>query len=108
MEGGFEEFWVDDLVYQRCDGGEFAFEDTQSKNNDELSEEQGSLMKDTGCWSLCLDIYEPHKCLAPLCRARKRGWGLNVTALWEGNQMLGETCWVGFSAKSTISCTLSS
>ncbi len=49
---------MDALVYQQCDDGEFAFEDAQaqSKNNDELSEEQGSLMKDTGCGSLCLDL----------------------------------------------------
>jgi hypothetical protein len=47
-------------------------------------------MKDTGCRSLCLDLYEPHKCLAPLCWARKRSWGLNFTALWEGIQMLGK------------------
>ncbi len=47
-------------------------------------------MKDTGCGSLCLDLYEPHNCLAPLCRARKRSWGLNFTALWEGIQMLGK------------------
>ncbi len=100
MEGGFEEFWVDALVYRRCNDGEFAFEDAQSKYNDELSEEQGSLMKDTGCGSLCLDLYEPHKCLAPLCRARKRSWGLNFTALWEGIQMLGKMRWVGFSAES--------
>ncbi len=81
---------MDDLVYQRCDDGEFAFEDAQSKKNDELSEEQGSLMKDTGCGSLCLDLYELHKCLAPLRWARKWSWGLNFTALWEGNQMLGK------------------
>ncbi len=89
MEGGFEEFWVDALVYQQCNDGEFAFEDAQSKNNDELSEERGLLMKDTRCGSLCLDLYEPHKCFSPLCRARKRSWGLNFTALWEGIQMLG-------------------
>jgi hypothetical protein len=53
---------VDALVYRQCDDGEFAFEDAQSKNNDELSEERGSLMKDTRCGSLCLDLYEPHKC----------------------------------------------
>ena len=81
---------MDALVYQRCNDGEFAFEDAQSKNNDELSEERGSLMKDTGCGSLCLDLYEPPKCLAPLRRARKRSWGLNFTALWEGIQMLGK------------------
>jgi hypothetical protein len=98
---------VDTLVYQRCNDGEFAFGGAQSKNNDELSEEQGSLMKDTGCGSLSLDLYEPHKCLAPLCWARKRSWGLNFTTLWEGIQMLGKTCWVGFSAKSTISRALS-
>jgi hypothetical protein len=39
VEGGFEEFWVDALVYRQCDDGEFAFEDAQPKNNDELSEE---------------------------------------------------------------------
>ncbi len=90
MEGGFEEFWVDALVYPRCDDGGFAFEDAQLKNNDELSEERGSLVKDTRCGSLCLDLYEPHKCFAPLRRARKRSWGLNFTALWEGIQMLGK------------------
>jgi hypothetical protein len=47
-------------------------------------------MKDTRCGSLCLDLYEPHKCFAPLHRARKRSWGLNFTALWEGIQMLGK------------------
>ncbi len=47
-------------------------------------------MKDTGCGSLCLDLSEPHKCLVPLHRARKRSWGLNFTALWEGIQMLGK------------------
>jgi hypothetical protein len=47
-------------------------------------------MKDTGCGSLCLDLYEPYKCLAPLRWARKRSWGLNFTALWEGLQMLGK------------------
>ncbi len=81
---------MDALVYRQCNDGEYAFEDTQSKNNDELSEEQGLLMKDTGCGSLCLDLYEPHKYLAPLHRARKRSWGLNFTALWEGIQMLGK------------------
>ncbi len=60
------------------------------KNNDELSEEQGLLMNNTRCGSLCLDLYEPHKCLAPLRRARKRSWGLNFTTLWEGIQMLGK------------------
>jgi hypothetical protein len=39
VEGGFEEFWVDALVYQRCDDGVFAFEDAQSKYYDELLEE---------------------------------------------------------------------
>ncbi len=87
---GFEEFWVDALVYQWCDECEFAFEDAQSNNNDELSEEQGSLMKDTRCGSLCFDLYEPHKCFAPLRWARKRSWGLNFNALWEGIQMLGK------------------
>jgi hypothetical protein len=81
---------VDALVYQRCDDDEFAFEDAQSKNNDELSEEQGMLVKDRGCGSLCLDLYEPNNCLAPLCRARKRSWGLNFTVLWEGIQLLGK------------------
>jgi hypothetical protein len=81
---------VDALVYQRRDDAEFAFEDAQLKNNDKLSEERGSLMKDTGCGSLCLDLYEPHKCLAPLRRARKRSWDLNFTAPWEGIQMLGK------------------
>ncbi len=81
---------MDALVYQQCNDGEFAFEGAQSKNNDELSEEQGLLMNDTGCGSLCLDLYEPHKCFAPLRRARKRSWGLNFTALWEGIQMLGK------------------
>jgi hypothetical protein len=90
VEGGFDEFWVDALVYQQCDDGEFAFEDAQSKNNDELSEERGLLIKDTGCGSLCLDLYEPHKCFAPLRRVRKRSWGLNFTTLWEGIQMLGK------------------
>ncbi len=90
MEGGFEEFWVVALVYQRCNNGDFAFEDAQSKNNDELSEEPGSLMKDTRCGSLCLDLCEPHKCFLPLRRARKRSWGLNFIALWEGIQMLGK------------------
>ncbi len=47
-------------------------------------------MKDTGCGSLCLDLYEPHKCLAPLRWERKRSWGLNFTTLWEGIQMLGK------------------
>ena len=75
MEGGFEEFWVDALVYRRCDDGEFAFEDAQSKNNDELSEEQGSLMTDTRCGSLCLDLCEPHKCLL-LSVWRERGAGV--------------------------------
>jgi hypothetical protein len=107
VEGGFEEFRVDALVYQRCYDGEFAVEDAQSKTNDELSEEQGLLMKDTGCGSLCLDLYEPHKCLAPLCWGRKRSWGLNFTALWEGIQMLGKTRWVSFSAESTVSRALS-
>jgi hypothetical protein len=88
VEGGFEEFWVDALVYRQCNDGEFAFEDAQSKNIDELSEEQGLLMKDTGCGSLYLDLYEPHKCLAPLRWARKRSLGLNFNALWEGIQML--------------------
>ncbi len=81
---------MDALVYQRCDDGEFAFEDAQSKNHDELSEEQGSLMKDTRYGSLCLDLCEPHKCFAPLRRVRKRIWGLNFTTLWEGIQMLGK------------------
>jgi hypothetical protein len=85
---GFEEFWVDALVYWWCNDGEFAFEDAQSKNNDELSEEGGSLIKDTRCGSLCLDLCEPHKCFAPLCLAGKRSWGLNFTTLWEGIQML--------------------
>ncbi len=83
---GFEEFWVDALVYWQCDDGEFVFEDAQSKNNDELSEEQGLLMKDPRYGSLCLDLCEPHKCFAPL----RRAWGLNFTALWEGIQMLGK------------------
>ncbi len=87
---GFGEFWVDTLVYWWCNDGKFAFEDAQSKNNDELSEEQGSLMKDTRCGSLCLDLCEPHKYFAPLHRARKRSWGLNFTALWESIQMLGK------------------
>ncbi len=87
---------MDALVYQRCDDSEFAFEDAQSKNNDELSEEQGSLMKDTRCGSLCLDLYEPHKCFAPLRWARKRSWGLNFTTLWEGIQMLGKLVGLAF------------
>jgi hypothetical protein len=53
-------------------------------------------MKDTGCGSLCLDLYEPHMCLAPLRRARKRSWGLNFTALWEGIQMLGKLVGLAF------------
>jgi hypothetical protein len=77
------------------------------KNNDELSKEQGLLMKDTRCGSLCLDFYEPHKCFAPFHQARKRSWGLNFTALWEGIQNARQTRWVGFSAKSTISHALS-
>jgi hypothetical protein len=81
---------VDALVYQRCDDGEFAFEDAQLKNNDELLEEQGLLMKGTRYGSLCLDLYEPHKCFAPLRWVKKRSWGLNFTALWEGIQMLGK------------------
>ncbi len=81
---------MDALVYRQCNDGEFAFEDAQSKNNDELSEEQGSLMKDTRCGSLCLDLYEPHKCFSPLRRARTRSWGLSFTALWEGIQRLGK------------------
>ncbi len=95
MEGGFEEFWVDALVYQRCNDGEFAFEDAQWKNNDELSEER-SLMKDTRCGSLCLDLCEPHKCFAPFRLARKRSWGLNFTAFWEGIQMLGKLVGLAF------------
>jgi hypothetical protein len=47
-------------------------------------------MKDTRCGSLCLDLCELHKCFAPLHLARKRSWGLNFTALWEGIQMLGK------------------
>jgi hypothetical protein len=47
-------------------------------------------MKDTRCGSLCLDLYGPHKCFAPLRRARKRSWGLNFAALWEGIQILGK------------------
>jgi hypothetical protein len=81
---------VDALVYQQCNDGEFAFEDAQSRNNDEFSEERGSLMKDTRCGSLCLDLCEPHKCFAPLRLVRKRSWGLNFTALWECIQMLGK------------------
>jgi hypothetical protein len=96
VEGGFEEFLVDALVYQRCNDGEFAFEDAQSKKYDELSEERGSLMKDTRCGSLCLDLCEPHKCFAPLCLARKRSWGLNFTPLWEGIQMLGKLVGLAF------------
>jgi hypothetical protein len=34
------------------------FEDAQSKNN-ERAEEQGSLMKNTRCGSLCLDLCKP-------------------------------------------------
>jgi hypothetical protein len=90
VEGGFEEFRVDALVYRGCNDGEFAFEDAQLKNNDELSEEQESLMTDTRCGSLCLDLYEPHKRFSPLHRARKRSWGLSFTDLWEGIQMLGK------------------
>jgi hypothetical protein len=81
---------VDALVYLRCDDGEFAFEDAQSKNKDELSEERGSLIKDIRCGSLCLDLCEPHKYFAPLRWARKGSWGLNFTAFWEGIQMLGK------------------
>ncbi len=66
------------------------------KTNDELSEEQGSLMKDTRCGSLCLDLCEPHKCFASLRLARKRSWGLNFTALWEGIQMLGKLVGLAF------------
>ena len=98
---------MDALVYRQCDDGEFAFEDAQSKNNDELSEERGSLMKDTRCGSLCLDLCVPHKCFAPFRRARKRSWGLNFTALWEGIQNARQIRWVGFSAKSTVSRALS-
>jgi hypothetical protein len=87
---------VDALVYQQCNDGEFAFEDAQSKNNGELSEERRSLMKDTRCESLCLDLCEPHKCFAPLRQARKMSWGLNFTALWEGIQMLGKLVGLAF------------
>jgi hypothetical protein len=84
------------LVYQQCNDGEFAFEDAQSKNNHELSEERGLLMKDTRCGFLCLDLNEPHKCFAPCRRARKRSWVLNFTTLWEGIQMLGKLVGLAF------------
>jgi hypothetical protein len=47
-------------------------------------------MKDTRWGSLCLDLCEPHNRFAPLHLVRKRSWGLNFTALWEGIQMLGK------------------
>ncbi len=53
-------------------------------------------MKGTRCGSLCLDLYEPRKCFAPLRRARKRSRGLNFTTLWEGIQMLGKLVGLAF------------
>ncbi len=71
------------------------FEDAQLKNN-ECAEEQGSLMKDTRCGSLCLDLCEPHNGFAPLHLARKRSWGLILTALCGNIQMQSKLVGLAF------------
>jgi hypothetical protein len=58
------------------------FEDAQSKNN-ERAEEQGSLMKNTRCGSMCFDLCKP-----------RNGFEFN-RSLWEYSNEK-QTCWVGF------------
>ncbi len=104
---GFEEFWVDALVYRRCDDGEFAFEDAQSKHNDELSEERGSLMKDTRCGSFVFGSLWATQVFSSSPSGEKEELGFEVYRPLGRYSNARQTRWVGFSAESTVSRELS-
>ncbi len=103
---GFEEFWVDTLVYQQCDDVRLLLRMLNRKTMI-FQKSEYLWWKTQDVDLLSLDLLWASHDFDPLRLTRKRTWGLNLAPSAGGHSNAKQTRWVGFSAASNISHALS-
>jgi hypothetical protein len=84
---GFEDFWVDTLVFRQCDDGEFAFWGSSIEKQWACRRVRIPDEKYYQMWIFVFGSLYAMQWVALLHLARKRSWGLYLTTLCGNIQM---------------------